>query len=172
MSILSNPRHERFAQLLAQGRSQIEAHAGAGYKPHRGNASSLAQDKNILGRVAELLDAREKQHGQATAKAIERVSLTKEWILARLVENAERAMQAVPVLDREGNETGEYTYQGNVANRSLELLGKEIGMFIERREVGEPGEFAAVADADLERELMQQALDMGLNFAQVSETQH
>ena len=80
--------------------------------------------------MAELLDAREKQHGQATAKAIERVSLTKEWILARLVENAERAMQAVPVLDREGNETGEYTYQGNVANRSLVLLGKEIGMFI------------------------------------------
>jgi len=28
----------------------------------------------------------------------------------------------------------EYTYQGSVANRALEFLGKEIGMFTERRE--------------------------------------
>ena len=28
----------------------------------------------------------------------------------------------------------EYTYQGSVANKALELLGKEIGMFVERRE--------------------------------------
>ena len=43
-------------------------------------------------------------------------------------------MQAVPVTDREGNETGEYTYQGSVANRALELVGKELGMFHERVE--------------------------------------
>jgi len=30
--------------------------------------------------------------------------------------------------------TVEYTYQGSVANRALEFLGKEIGMFTERRE--------------------------------------
>jgi len=41
-------------------------------------------------------------------------------------------MQAVPVLDKQGEPTGEYTYQGAVANRALELIGKHLGMFIDR----------------------------------------
>jgi hypothetical protein len=46
------------------------------------------------------------------------------------MENANRAMQAVPA-----SEGGEYRYDGAVANRALELLGKEIGMFIDRSKV-------------------------------------
>jgi hypothetical protein len=42
-------------------------------------------------------------------------------------------MQAVPHLDHEGNPTGVYTYQGNVANKALELLGRELGMFAQRQ---------------------------------------
>ena len=41
-------------------------------------------------------------------------------------------MQAKPVLDANGKPTGMYQYQGNVANRALELVGKEYGMFIEK----------------------------------------
>jgi hypothetical protein len=33
------------------------------------------------------------------------------------------------VRGHEGNETGEYTYQGSIANRALELLGKHVGMW-------------------------------------------
>jgi hypothetical protein len=39
--------------------------------------------------------------------------------MARLKENVERAMQIVPVLDKEGNSTGEFTYNGFVANKGL-----------------------------------------------------
>ena len=38
-----------------------------------------------------------------------------------------RAMQAEPVLDRQRKPTGEDTYQGAVAHRALELLGKQRG---------------------------------------------
>ena len=38
-------------------------------------------------------------------------------------------MQVVPVRDRSGRETGNFKYDGMVANRALELLGKELGMF-------------------------------------------
>jgi hypothetical protein len=31
--------------------------------------------------------------------------------------------------DAKGNETGIYAYGGQVANRALELIGKELGMF-------------------------------------------
>lgn len=44
-------------------------------------------------------------------------------------------MQAAPVTDRDGMPTGEYRYDGSVANRALELLGKELGMFIDRSKV-------------------------------------
>ena len=59
-------------------------------------------------------------------------------------------MQAQAVLDAKGNPTGEYTYNGSVANRALELLGKEQGMFVERKEVGGPGAFS-----ELNEELQQ-----------------
>ena len=32
---LKNPRHERYAQELAKGKSQAEAYEAAGYKPSR-----------------------------------------------------------------------------------------------------------------------------------------
>jgi hypothetical protein len=51
------------------------------------------------------------------------------WVISMLTENAKRAMQVEPVRDREGNQIGQYSYQGGVANKALELLGKEIGMF-------------------------------------------
>ena len=70
---------------------------------------------NIKARLAELQN-----------KAADKTVLTKAWIIERLIKNVERAMQAEQVLDREGNATGEYTYQGSVANRALELPGNEI----------------------------------------------
>jgi len=55
--------------------------------------------------------------------------VTREWILGKLVENLTRALQATPVLDSHGKPTGVWRYDGAVANRALELLGKETGMF-------------------------------------------
>ena len=54
MSILSNPRHEKFAQGLAQGKPAINAYELAGYKPDRGAASRLSANVSIRTRVAEL----------------------------------------------------------------------------------------------------------------------
>jgi hypothetical protein len=44
-------------------------------------------------------------------------------------------MQHQAILGADGEETGEYRYEGAVANRALELLGKELGMFISRSKV-------------------------------------
>ena len=47
---------------------------------------------------------------------------------ARNASKVLRAMQRVRVLDREGKPIGVFTYNGQVANRALELIGKELGM--------------------------------------------
>ena len=70
------------------------------------------------------------------AARAERVQMDQDWILRRLRENILRAMQHEPVLDAKGESTGTYTYQGSVANRALELLGKHLGMFVERKIIG------------------------------------
>lgn len=122
------------AQHLADGLSATEAHAKAGYSKSRANASRLQQDDSIKQRVIELLSEREHITAQATAQAIEKTALTKEWVIERLIENVNRSMTAEAVM-REGLPTGGYVYQGSVANKSLELLGKELGMFIDRAEI-------------------------------------
>lgn len=132
MPALENQRHERFAQELAKGRTADEAYVTAGYKQNRGNASTLKQDQSILDRVSELLTEREAIHAQATADAIKSTALTKEWVIETLKENVARAMQATSVKSDDGENIGEYQYQGSVANRALELLGKELGMFVDR----------------------------------------
>ena len=40
-------------------------------------------------------------------------------------------MEASPCLDRDGNPSGVWKYEGHVANRGLELIGKKLGMFSE-----------------------------------------
>jgi phage terminase small subunit len=128
--ILDNPRHERFAQGLAAGKSSDEAYQEAGFKPDRGHASRLAAKGNVQARVDELLD-----------RAAASVQVSREWVLERLIENVDRAMQVEEIKKPDGTGTGEYKYEGSVANRALELVGKELGMFVERKEVGKPGEF-------------------------------
>jgi phage terminase small subunit len=150
LPILTNPRHERFAQELAKGKSQSEAYELAGWKGGQKNAHRLGKDEGILRRVAELLAERDETARKATEKAVERLAIDRGWVIGKLVENVERAMQAVPVTRKENGDevcTGEYRYEGSVANRALELLGKELGMFIDRKEQGAPGEFAELDNA-------------------------
>jgi len=64
----------------------------------------------------------------------ERTGLSQDYVVTRLQKIAERAMRDVPVYDTEGKETGVYTFQGSVANRALELLGKHLGMFTDKIE--------------------------------------
>lgn len=122
--MLPNPRHERFAQALAAGKTADEAYQEAGYAENRGNATRLKANESVRARVAEL-------QGRIT----EGVVLTRQWVLERLIENANRAMQAEAATAKDGKPTGIYSYEGSVANRALELLGKELGMFVDRSSV-------------------------------------
>jgi hypothetical protein len=113
MPILANPRHERFCQEYAQGKSADEAYTSAGYKKHRQAASRLLlSNVDVASRVSEL-----------QAEAAKAVGLTKQWVTQSLIELANQSR----------NKTSS-VYNGPVAVRSLELLGKELGMFVDRSE--------------------------------------
>lgn len=169
LPVLENPKHERFAQELAKGTSAEVAHSVAGYRASRSGAWQLKQKLYISNRVAELLSEREAVHSQATAAAIKSAGLSKEWVIETLMENVGRAMQAEAIKDSKGTETGEYRYEGSVANRALELLGKELGMFVDRKEVGKPGEFESMNADQLRDYIRREAAELGLGAAPSAE---
>jgi hypothetical protein len=52
--MLRNPRHERFVQELATGKTADAAYVLAGYKENRSNAARLNASQNIQKRVSEI----------------------------------------------------------------------------------------------------------------------
>lgn len=72
---------------------------------------------------------------EITAKATKRLAISKEWVLEQLCENVAMAKAAEPVLDHEGQPTGEYKQNLAAANKALELVGKELGMFVDKKEI-------------------------------------
>jgi phage terminase small subunit len=54
MPILFNPRHEKFAQGLAEGKPASAAYEEAEYRPNDGNAIRLKGNERIQSRVTEL----------------------------------------------------------------------------------------------------------------------
>lgn len=158
MPVLDNAKHERFAQEIVKGASQREAYRTAGYPTKSdaaadASASRLLSTAKVAARVAELQEF-------ISERAVEKSAVSKAWVIAKLVENVERAMTNEPVKDAQGNETGEYKYNGNVANRALELIGKEQGMFVDRKEVGKPGDFDAMSQEELDEFIASEAREL------------
>ena len=116
------PQHQRFADAYLAHGNATQAYKDAGYKG-KGDvavtgASEILRNPHVANYIANI------QH-----EASELAALSHSWVLLRLKENVHRSMQAIPVLDRKGVPTGEWQYEGAVANRSLELIGKHLGMF-------------------------------------------
>lgn len=73
MAVLKNPKHERFAQELAKGKTATEAYVLAGYKPNQPNAARLISIDMVKARVAEIL-----------GRAAEKAEITVERVLSEL----------------------------------------------------------------------------------------
>jgi hypothetical protein len=76
----------------------------------------------------------------------DKIMVTREWVIEKLAENVERAMEPVAVVDRRGMPTGEYRHEGSVADKALELLGKELGMFRDGKS-SDDAETSEISDA-------------------------
>jgi hypothetical protein len=143
MTVLGNHRRERFCQLLAQGLTEADAHARAGYRRNDGNASTLARHPEVLERLKEI-------KGKQAAKAV----VTAE----SLIQEAEEARLAAMA-----------SGQNNAACSAVKVKAVLSGKWIERAEIGAPGEYETMTDEELERQIMERVARLGLG--EVSETQ-
>jgi phage terminase small subunit len=117
-----NPRQQRFVEEYLIDLNATKAATRAGYSPRTAQQIGSRLLLNVV--LQEALAKRQ-------VVVAERAALSVEWVVGRLRENLERALQAEPVRDGEGQPTGEYIYQGSVANKALELLGRHLGMWKE-----------------------------------------
>lgn len=167
MPALRNPRHENFAHLIVQGEDRTGAFMGAfgcktGQRASRGG-SRIAKRPDVSARINELSALDREKRLAISRQVAQRHNITREYIIGVLRDTIDRCSQAVPVLDSDGSPTGLWTYNSASVIRSAELLGKEIGMFVDRTEIGRPGEFQRLAqmtneeldayEADLLRQL-------------------
>lgn len=117
------PRHEKFAQELAKGATEVEAYEIAGYTPDAGNANKLANTSEVQARVLEITSA-----GAQIA----------EVTVASLIEEAEAAR----ILAMGAN-------QASAAVAAIREKGVLSGKRIERAETGRPGDFTKMSSDEL-----------------------
>ncbi|WP_282609436.1 hypothetical protein [Pelagibius sp. Alg239-R121] len=157
-------RQEVFADLIASDMQPAAAYEAAGYRakePAKQIRKLLAKPE-ILARIEELkcgLDdagvEAENRPSILFESRFEKLRRTrkgrpvdKDWIVECLVENIERSLGLKPLRDRNGRTVGSYSHQGSVANKALELLGRQLGLFGEKRD-GKGGGFGDLSDDEL-----------------------
>ena len=141
MIILLNARQERFAQGLAEGKTQSEAYIDAGYAPKnaRANASSLLQKSpRILARRDELLERRADCNLAVVTEIAVQAHCTLEEHLSMLAR-----------LRDDARAKGDYSSAISAEYKR----GQALGFYIQRSEAGKPGDFSDLSDAELEAKL-------------------
>ncbi len=133
MPTLSNQRHEAFAQLRAQGKTADEAYRMAGFRQHRGNASRLSTNENILSRVAEL-----------QAPAVKKVEASVQGLAAELEQ-----ARVIAIADRQPSAA----VQATMGKAKLFGLGKETRRIEGALQVTtfNPDDLAKLSDEELQQ---------------------
>lgn len=164
MPALIKAKWELIAQSLAKGSTVKDAFIAGGYNYDPAQATRMCQRPQIRARVSEILETRVSIERVANEDAAKALGIDKKWVLERLKFNCERALRGQPVLDANGVQTGKYTGRpdGATANNALKLIGMELGMFIERHEIGGPGDFSRMTDEELAKRAFEDAAALGL----------
>lgn len=113
------PREQRFVEALMLDPNQTKAAIAAGYSERsaKQQGSRLMQKPAVREAIRRL-----------RAERAEMLWLDSLWVLKGAQELYERSMQAVPVLDKKGNPTGEYRFDSFGAAKALDLVAKHNGM--------------------------------------------
>lgn len=123
------PKEEAFVRefLIDLNATQAAKRAGYSAKSARQTGSENLSKPYIQQALSSAMDARRA-----------RTNTTADRVLERLWEIVRRCMQEVAIKDHEGKKTGEYRFDGAVANQSLKLIGEHIGMFDDHRDPDDP----------------------------------
>lgn len=137
------PKQAQFVVEYLRDLNATQAAIRAGYSEH--TADVKGSQLLAIAEIRAEVDA-------AKAQRIERTKIDADYVLAGIIRVTDRCEQAEPVLDREGQPTGEYKFEGGTALRGYELLGRHLAMFKDRIEITDVSKRTEV---EIEEELEQ-----------------
>jgi hypothetical protein len=117
--VLTQPKWEAFCVAYAEHGNGTKAAIEAGYSSGA-NGSGAAVRASTLLKKPEIKKRIDELRQRLKKKTFASVGVDRAWVLEKLKENAEQALES---RDRAA------------ANRALELLGREAGLFVERKQI-------------------------------------
>ena len=115
-----NDKQKQFCEeyIIDLNGTQAAIRAGYSKKTARAIANELLTKLDIQKYICELKNKRS-----------ERVKYSQDELMRDILEVKNRCLQANPVLDKEGNETGIWKFDSNGANKALDMLAKHVGFY-------------------------------------------
>ena len=115
-----NEKQKQFCEEYIIDLNGTQAAIRAGYSKKTANeqAAQLLAKLSIQEYICELKNKRS-----------ERVKYSQDELMRDILEVKNRCLQANPVLDKEGNETGIWKFDSNGANKALDMLAKHVGFY-------------------------------------------
>lgn len=146
-----NAKQARFVDEYLVDMNATQAAIRAGYS----KKTARQQGARLLSNAAISHEVEKRRHALS-----EEAKVTVGEIIKRLDEISLRCMQHHPVRDKKGEQVyvltpeGElapaYTFDASGANRSLELIGKHLGAWVEKHEHSGPGGTPLVNKVEIE----------------------
>jgi len=135
------PKQEAFCNEYMIDLNATQAAIRAGYSEDSAKqiASENLSKPYLTDRIAELKEERAS-----------RTEITADYVISNLKLVAERCLQVETPMDDEGNPSGEFRFEHSGANKSLELLGKHLGIFVEKKEISGPNGGPILTDSVFE----------------------
>ena len=142
-----SPEHAAFVREYLKDYNGTQAAIRAGYPKRRA--------RKTAAEVLALAEVKAEIHRITTTignPVVER-TINEWWVVSRLVENYERAIGVKRAVDLEGNPIGPAAVPNlAAANKALELIGRALGMFVNRKEgIEKFSPLAHLTDEELKR---------------------
>lgn len=183
MPCLAIPRQEKFCQLIASGKSDVASFAEAGYTFYKGQCYNLRHQPHIEARVLELMTKAANRAEITASRVLDEMAKlafhnpadyltinedgTATVDLSRLDRNQSAAITEITSetrYDKEGNKIVTTKIKLADKTKPLDQLGRHLGLFVDRHEIGLAGDFTKITSNEELLEAVRR--ELGENDAQ------